>query len=741
MKKTNPLNYKLLRQKINPRQLGFNTTAELELLTEFIGQERALEAIYFGIGIKSQGYNLYAMGPSGIGKRSLIRIILENQAKKIKVPSDWCYIHNFETPEKPIALELPPGYGLILQQDMKSLVDELSASIVAVYESDEYRNAMQEIHEDFNQKREKICKKVVDNLKSDKIPHLYKERHEKENTLQLRFTTAVVEPHVLKVKNKYVEFPKIISYLNAVQKDIIEHVNDLVKADENTDILSISNENPVLIKYQVNLLVDNGNRKKAPVIFEENPSYSNLICRVEHTSQFGTLVTNFTLIRPGALHKANGGYLVLEARKLKKEKHAWEGLKRALYAKKIIIEPIEDLSETVRPVSIEPMSIPLDIKVILLGDRGRYYTLSNRDPDFNELFKVAVDFDEQIERNKNNIQLYARLIGTIAKKENLRPFHATAVAEIIDHSSRLAEDIEKLSTHIRSINDLIVESDYWSSISDKEIVEAEDVKRAIDAQVHRRDRARELYYEDIKRDFILINTKDDAIGQINCLSVVKIGKFSYGHPMRLTAKVRMGKGQIIDIQREIKMAGPMLTKGGLIISNFLAGRYNMDQPFSLHASLSFEQIYGAIDGDSASVAELCVLLSALGEIPIKQCIAITGSANQYGDVQAIGGVNAKIEGFFDICKARKLTGKQGVLIPAVNANNLMLREDVMQAAKEKKFFIYPMESVDQAISLLTGLPVGKRNDKGEFPLNSINYKVEQRLREFSKNYLKLRLLK
>jgi lon-related putative ATP-dependent protease len=733
MKTIKPIHYKHLRQILNPRHLGFETTAELDTLSEFIGQERALEALSFGIGIQKQGYNLYAMGPSGIGKRSVIRSILEDNAIKKDVPPDWCYVHNFETPEKPYTLELPPGKGIMLQQDMKAFIDKLSSGVLEVFESEEYRTELQKINDMLNPAREKVSKTQPKKAKSIG-PNLYKERHKKEKALKVRFTAAVVEPIIQELKNKYLNLPQVLKYLNAVQKDVIDHVDEIIKSDESTSLLFFALESPALMKYQINLLVDNSKRKGAPIVFEENPSYSNLICQVEHVPQLGTLVTNFTLIRPGALHKANGGYLVIEARNLKKEPHAWEGLKRALYSREIKIVPVEHLTETVRPISLEPAPIPLNIKIILLGDRNQFYTLSNNDPDFSELFKVAVDFDEQIARTKLNIQLYARLIATITKKENLRPFLANAVARVIDYSTRIAEDIKKLSTHVRSINDLILEADYWSSLTNKRFVEDVDVKRAIEAKIHRLDRTRELYYEDIFRDFVFINTEGSVVGQVNCLSVVKVGKFSYGHPVRLTAKVRMGKAQIIDIQREINMAGPIMSKGSLIITHFLASRYNANHTFSLSASLSFEQVYGEMDGDSASVAEICALLSALAEVPVNQFMAVTGSVDQYGVVQAIGGVNEKIEGFFDICKGRGLTGEQAVVIPTVNAKNLMLREDVVQAAKAHQFSIYLIDTIDDALSLLLGVPAGQMDADGKYPAGSINDKAAKRLLKFSENY-------
>jgi lon-related putative ATP-dependent protease len=737
----NALTYKHLRRWLDPKQLKFTTTDDLEPLTEFIGQKRALEALQFGLGIKKPGYNLYAMGPSGIGKRSLIKEILKSQAIKEATPCDWCYIHNFDQSEQPIALSLPAGKGSLLQQDMKIFIEVLTTSLVSLFESDEYRTAMQEIYDDFNIQRGKIFKKINNQPTKNKVPHLYKERHEKEKALQLRFTTTIVQPLIQKLKNKYAEFSDVLHYLDAVSADVLSHVNEFVKQDEITQLPFFTLDNPLLIKYQINLLVDNSKTEGAPILFEENPSYSNLICRVEHVSHLGTLMTNFTLIKPGALHKANGGYLIIEARKLKKDKEVWENLKRALYARKIIIEPIEHFSESAKPISLQPVPVPLNIKIILLGDRTTFYSLSNKDADFTALFKVAVDFDEIIERNPHNIQLYARLIATIIKKENLKPFHASAIAVIIDHSSRLAEDKEKLSTHIRHIYDIMLEADYWASLENKKIIEDTDIKRAIFAKIHRMDRTRELYYEDIMRDFILIHTEGETVAQVNCLSVVKVGKFSYGHPTRLTATIRGGKERIIDIQREIKMAGPIHSKATLILANFLASRYHQAQSFPLIASLSFEQIYGRIDGDSASVAELCALLSAIAELPIKQSLAVTGSIDQHGEVQAIGGVNEKIEGFFDICKARGLTGEQGVLIPAVNINNLMLREDIVEAAKEKQFIIYAIETVDQAISLLTGLPAGNRQKNGKFPKNTVNAKVETKLQEFQRHFTKKTLQK
>lgn len=732
MRKSKSLDYKLLRKKLQVSELDFENTEEIKALTEFVGQERALASLNFGIRVKSYGYNLYAMGPSGIGKRSLVNSVLEEKAAGDPVPSDWCYIYNFEAPEKPIPLELPAGKGIALQQDMKSLIDELATTILTVYESDEYRTGMKKINDQYNSKRSRSRKRHAKS-KIDNTPKIYKEQHKKEKDFLLSLINAAVDPAITKIKKKYAKLTDVENYLIVVQKDILENISDFVKHDEKTNLFTFSLENPALMRYKVNVLVDNSKLKGAPVIFEESPTYSTLITRVEHTTHEGSLTTNFTLIKPGGLHLANGGYLIIEARKLKKNHEAWEALKSALYSRKITLKPFEHQTDQIKPVSLEPLSIPLDVKIILLGSRALYYSLTQKDPDFTELFKVPVDFDEEILRTPNNVKLYARLVGTIAKKKNLRPLHASGVAAIIEHSSRLAEDIEKLSTHVSSIEDIIIESDHWASTTNKKYIDAEDVIRAIDEKTKRMDRSRELYYEYIYRDFIIINTEDKLIGHVNCLSVRKVGEFSYGHPTRVTARVRSGQGKLIDIQREIKMAGPLHAKAGLTISTYLASRFNLQDYFSLHASIAFEQIYCWTEGDSASIGEVCAILSALAEVPILQNLAVTGSIDQYGDAQAIGGVNEKIEGFFDVCKICGFTNNQGVIIPKVNEKNLMLKEEIVLAAKAKKFFIYSISNVDEAMHLLTGIHPGERDRKtGHFPKDSTYYKVEEKLTLFSK---------
>jgi len=728
MTKLKALHPKYFRKTMNSSVLHFKNTNEIQTLSKFIGQDRALQALLFGINVKGHGYNIYAMGPPGLGKRTLINIILAAHSRKSTIPSDWCYLHHFAAPEKPIALELPHGQGNIFQREMQAAINEIGTDVLTMFESNEYRASMKKISVYYDRKRKSLSKGMTD----DKTPLLYKEQHVKENQLKCKVVTSVIKPIIQTLKGKYKKFKVVLQYLADIENDIIHHVDEFIKQDEKTNLLSYSSDNPALVKYKVNVLVDNSELHGYPIIYDNSPHYSSLICRLEYTNNQGFSTTNFSLIKAGNLHKANGGFLIIEARKLKKNPESWEALKNALYSREILITPLENDATQINPVSLEPMPIPLNIKIILLGDRNLYYSLCDKDPDFTELFKVPVDFDEQIPRNQKNILLYARLIATIIKRDKVLPFDVKAVANIIDYSSRLVDDIEKLSTHIRSIEDIILESDYCAKKNNKKIVRSVDVKQALAAQVHRMDRAREVYYEDIKRDFIIINTKGQSVGQINCLSVRRVGDFSYGHPTRVTARVRQGKGTIIDIQREIKLAGPLHSKACMTISQFLASRFNCNEPFAISASISFEQIYCWTEGDSASVGELCALLSAISAIPIDQGLAVTGSIDQYGEVQAIGGVNEKIEGFFDVCQFKGLNGKQGVLIPAVNVSNLMIREDIVDAAKAGKFFIYPIHSVDDAISRLMGAVPGKRMRNGEFPQGSVYHSVEARLKSFSR---------
>jgi lon-related putative ATP-dependent protease len=788
-----PLSAHQLRQRCDPSEFDFETTDELEDLSDIVGQGRAVDAILFGIGIQHEGYNLFALGPSGTGKRTTITQFLDQKAAAEPVPSDWCYVNNFEQPHKPCALRLPAGQGTTLRQDMEQLVEELRAIIPAAFESEDYRTRRQETEEELKERQGKAFTEIQQRaqersialirtptglalapLQEDEVisPEEFQklpqetrkqfegdisrlqeqlqetlhqarqwEREALERVKELDRQVALFAAghRIDDLREKYAELPNVVSYLDAVQQDIVKNVEEfreLQKTEEMPTVMGIPLPRsmagpPLFRRYQVNVLVDHSKSKGAPVIFEEYPTYNNLVGRIEHISQMGALVTDFNLIKPGALHRANEGYLILDAHQVLTQAYAWAGLKRALRAREVRIEPLGQALNLVSTVSLEPEPIPLDLKVILVGERLLYYLLYEHDPDFSELFKVEIDFNERMARTLENNHLYAQLIATKARLEGLRPFSREAIARIIERSARLAGDAEKLSAHMLGIADLLRESDYWAEVSGNGVVTMADVQRAIDAQTRRADRVRNRVLERIQRGTILIDTDGERVGQVNGLSVITMGNFAFGQPNRITACVRLGKGEVVDIEREVELGGPIHSKGVLILSSFLGARYAPDHPLSLTASLVFEQSYTGVDGDSASMAELCALLSALASAPIKQSLAMTGSVNQHGEAQPIGGVNEKIEGFFDICQARGLTGEQGVIIPATNAKDLMLRQGIVEAAEAGQFHIYPIQTVDQALELLTGIPAGERDEDGSFTEGSINQQVEIRLIELA----------
>jgi len=544
------------------------------------------------------------------------------------------------------------------------------------------------------------------------------------------------------IRQKYRDNEKIVQHLDAVQKDVVQNARSVLAGEEEAANLppmlrglaaaqQRGSESPLMRRYRANVVVDNSESKGAPVIHEDNPTYQNLIGRVEHQAQLGALVTDFNLIKPGAIHKANGGYLVLDARKVLLQPYAWEGLKRAIQSREVRIESVGQLLRLLTTTTLEPEPIPLDIKVALFGDPELYYLLYYMDPDFPELFKVSADFASQLDRNQENQELYARMIASIARRENLKPFARSGVARVVEQSARMLGDSDKLSVQMRDIADLLRESNYWASQNSHEAVTANDVERAIEARIYRSDRMRERVQESIQRNILLIDTREKKVGQVNGLSVLQLGNFAFGQPSRITARVWLGKGNLINIEREVEMSGPIHSKGVLILSGFLGERYATDTPLALSASLVFEQSYAGVEGDSASSAELYALLSAISEVPIKQSLAVTGSVNQHGQVQAIGGVNQKIEGFFDVCKAQGLTGDQGVLIPTSNVQHLMLRQDVVNAVREGQFHVYAVDTIDRGIEILTGVPAGEKDEEGNYPRGSINYQVAKRLAQMA----------
>ncbi|GMR09609.1 MAG: ATP-binding protein [Anaerolineae bacterium] len=786
-----------LCQRCDPAQFDFKTTEDLEHLADFIGQPRAIEALEFGVGIRQKGYNIFAFGPEGIGKENLVRKTFEAAAASERVPSDWCYVQNFEQPHKPRALELPAGKGSEFKRDMEQFVDDLQNVLPITFESEEYRNRLQEVQEALNEQqeaalgelraraeqvglavlrtpaglaiapvrdgevispeefqgmpseqREELEKDITD-LQEElekmlmNVPGWQRELREQITDLNREMADIAVGGLIRQLVEKYAESSGIVEHLEAVQLDVVRHVREITDEGDTSQIsdrpssrgplaaLAAGGARSTLRRYQVNLLVDHGSSEGAPVIYEDNPTFQNLLGRIEHTTQLGALITDFNLIKPGALHRANDGYLILDARKLFQEPFAWEGLKRALRSEQLRMETPGQVQSFISTVTLDPEPIPLKAKVALLGEPLLYYLLMEHDPESRELFRVASDFDDQMDRDSESQMLYARLIGSLATVHDLRPLDPGGVARVIEHSSRIVSDGRKLSIQMNHITDLMREANYWAGESGREIVTTEDVSKAIDAQIYRSDRIRERFQEQIHRKTVLIDTAGAQVGQVNGLSVYQFGDFAFGRPSRITARVRMGKGEVLDIEREVELGGPIHSKGVLILSSFLGSRYSVDRQLSLSASLVFEQSYGGIEGDSASSAELYALLSSLADVPVKQSLAVTGSVDQYGRVQAIGGVNEKIEGFFDICQTRGLDGNHGVLIPDSNVQHLMLRDDVVQAVAEGKFHVYPIETIDQGIELLTDMPAGEPDEEGSCPENTVNGKVRARLAGFA----------
>lgn len=765
-------------------QMQFETTAELEVLSEPLGQERALEALNFGVGMRHSGYNLFVMGSPGLGKQTLLRQLLEREAAKGDRPSDWCYINNFDVPHRPLVLALPAGRGAELHVDMERLIDDLLHAIPAAFQSDEYRIRAQEITDDYKareesafselntkaeaqgvailrtpvgftlaprrdgevlgptefqnlpQKEQQSIEATVRELNEGlkdifrQITAWQKESRERFRELNREVSDATVDQLLQGLEDKYAASPEVAEFLAAVKRDVAENVDAFRAAGEQDEKPPAQlHDHELFVRYRVNVLVDNAEVTGAPVIYEDSPNYHNLVGRVEHLAQMGALVTNFTLIKSGAFHRANGGYLVLDARKVLTTPFGWEGLKRALRTNEIRIESLERMLSLASTISLEPEPIPLKLKVVLTGDRLLYYLLKAYDPEFGQLFKVAADFSEDTPRTAESTQLYARLIASMQQREELRPLGREAVARVIEHAARRADDAERLSVHLGDTADLLREADYWAGQAARDVVAAEDVRQALAARIRRANQMEERLRDATLRETLLIDTDGSKVAQVNGLAVMQLGDYAFGRPSRITATARLGQGEVVDIEREAKLGGKLHSKGVMILSAYLADRYARDRPLSLAASLVFEQSYGMIDGDSASVAELCVLISALAEAPILQSFALTGSVNQLGQVQAIGGVNEKIEGFFDLCAARGLNGEQAVIIPSSNVKHLMLREEVIQAVRDGRFRIFAVTHVDEAVSLLTGLEAGEADAEGRYPPESVNGRVQGRLEE------------
>tara|TARA_R110002110_G_scaffold141510_3_gene329388 strand:- start:1748 stop:4249 length:2502 start_codon:yes stop_codon:yes gene_type:complete len=805
-----PLPAELLYRACDTSVFTFGSTAELEDLPGLAGQERVLDALRFGTGIRRHGYNLFVLGPDGSGQHDAVTKFLSDVAGRERAPSDWVYVMRYSAPHRPIVLELGAGAGHALKTSMAQLVDELKVTVPGTLDSEDYQNRSQMIAEEFRTRQETafedlrnraedqglsllrtpsgfalapvvtegehkgdvlkpeafnalpdaerkrieaaiqaLQKELADIL--EHMPAWEKEQRQRMQTLNAEIATRLVERAMRDLRKRFDTSTPLRDWLASVATDLVDSIG--IFAGIVPQVAAATGQNPPapnfgtvdpFRRYDVNVLVGNGQATQsrgdyigggAPVVYEDHPTLQNLLGRVEHVPQMGALVTDFTLIKAGSLHRANGGYLLIDALKLLREPLAWEALKRALRRRKIIIESPGEFMSMVSTVTLEPDAVPLDLKVLLFGERQLYYMLSNADPEFAELFKVAADFDDVMDRESENDLLYARFLAGLCRSDELLPLDRSGVARLTERASRLAEDSEKLSTAVRPIADLLREADYIARGKSADHITAYHVDAALEAQIARADRMRETSLELITRDIIMIDTEGEIVGQVNGLSVLSMGEVSFGRPSRITARVRMGFGtaRVLDIEREVDLGGRIHSKGVLILSGYLSASFLPEIPFSMSASLVFEQSYGGIDGDSASSAELYALISALAEVPIAQGLAVTGSVNQLGQVQAIGGVNDKIEGFFDVCMRRGLTGDQGVLIPAANVKHLMLRQDVVDAVERGVFAIYPVETIEEGVELLMDAPAGKRNADGKFTAGSVYARAEARLAAFADN--------
>jgi lon-related putative ATP-dependent protease len=786
----NELSPEKLRRTCDPTLMRCETTEELSPLKGIIGQERAAKAFRFGLDIKERGFNIYVAGYPGTGRMTIVKNFLEEAAKTKPIPNDWCYVNNFNNPYEPKAMKLPSSKGKNFQSDMINLISETRRILPQTFESEEYAKKREATIKLIDEERQKLLaelnKKAQEQgfiLQSTRIglliipvikghplsdeefmalnPKMREEiqnRREKLNEdliiamRQLRDMERKINEELKKLnrevalyaighlisdmKDKYKEFSEVTTYVDEVQKDILENLTQFLRETAAQPSSRASLQFPWMQelpfkKYEVNVIVDNSDLKGAPVVVELNPTYQNLFGRIEKEAQFGVLTTDLTMIHSGSLHKANGGYLVLRAEALLQNPLSWDSLKSALTSGQVVVEEPGERLGFVTIKGLRPAPIPLNVKVMLIGNPLLYASLYTYDTDFKELFKVKADFDTTMDRTEDNMRDYASFICTFCQKENLKHLDSSAIAKVIEYGSRLAEDQGKLSTRFSEIGDIIREANFYAVQENSNYTSASHIKKAIEERIYRSNLIQTKIQEFIQKGILLIDVKGEIAGQVNGLTVMSLGDFAFGSPTRVTASIGMGREGIIDIEREANLGGRIHTKGVMILSGYLAQKYAQDKPLSISARLVFEQSYEEVEGDSASSTELYCILSALSGLPIRQYIAVTGSVDQKGDVQAIGGVNEKIEGFFEVCKARGFTGKQGVIVPESNVQNLMLKEEVVDAVKQGKFRIYPVETIDQGIEILTGVKAGVRKPDGTFEERTVNYLVDKRLKEIA----------
>ena len=770
-----------LRAACESLGVEFERTDELPAIDATLGHERAIDAIDFGINIDSDGHNVFVLGRHGMHRHGLAQSLARTQAATEPAAADWCYVNNFANPERPQTLQFPAGTGKAFRNAMRELIEELRLAIPAAFEGDDYRaqlkaveaTTQQELKEEWQDLEERAKSEGIGVLQTptgyvlapvrdgqvlddeefaklpeeerknvqatihrlseelqshiERMPRLRKKYRERVKSLNREVTENAVGALISDLKQEYARLPRVGDYLDDVQANIIENADDFHDHEESPLPFMSRDSTRLFSQYDVNLLVSNEADAVAPVLFEPNPTYNNIIGKIEHRSEMGALVTDFRLIRAGALLEANGGYLVLDAHRLLARPFVWEALKQALFAKQVRIESPGESWGLVSTTTLKPEPVPLNVKIILIGERWLYYVLCTYDNEFSDLFKVAADLDDELKRSEENIAAFAHLVADRAREKDLLPFSRTAVQRVIEQRMRWAGDSERLSLHMRSLEDLLVQADFWAKKRGVEIVEAGDVAKAKDETIRRISRTQLKIVDAIERDTLLVDTEGACVGQVNGLAVLEIGEYRFGHPVRITATTRLGSGKVVDIEREVELGGAIHSKGVMILSSLLSARFAREVPLAVQANIVFEQSYGGVEGDSASVAEFCALVSSISGIPILQNIAVTGSVNQLGRVQVVGGINEKIEGFFDICNSRGLDHSHGVVIPADNVKHLMLRQDVVEAIKEGKFSVYAVRDVDEAVTLLTGTKAGERDKAGDFPAGSVNHRVEEQM--------------
>lgn len=756
-----------LKYNFEPEKLSFKTTAELSpIKEEIIGQKRAAKSIDFALKVNKLGYNIFMVGDSGTGKSTYAENMAHQQAEKLACPTDILYVFNFSEADQPEVMEVEAGIGNKLKADLDKIITELRQDIPAAFTGEEYEQQQQKLLEEYQPKSSKIMQNFEQSVKKrgfmlqntaqglvpvpltesgdplsredfeelsaadkqeirtesqtiqNEITQVMREIREIKEAaqaeiaaLEKKIVNSVVQPIICQLKEKYKKEKQVVTYLEAVQQDIIDHLEQFKEKqqDQANPLLTrkIDNEEEFFTRYQINIFVNNNKTKGAPVIYEKNPTYYNLFGKIEAKSQFGTLTTNFTLIKSGSLQQANGGFLIIQARDILSNPLCWETLKRALTSQEITVENIGEQYRSVPILTLKPAAVGLDVKIIMIGSPYLYYLLYNYDEEFAELFKIKADFDTEMDRSQSNIVKFADFVAAVIKRDQLKEFSAEAVAAMIDFSSRLAGDRNKLSTRFNEIIEIMYEADIWSAEREEELLSADSVQKAIQEKKFRSNLLEEKIQEQINQKQLLLSVTGSEIGQINGLSVYQTGDYSFGRPTRITARTYLGKEGVINIEREARMSGRIHSKGVMILTGYLGGKYAQELPLSLTASIAFEQSYGGVDGDSATCAEVVALLSSLAELAISQEIAITGSMNQKGIVQPIGGVNEKVIGFFEVCQARGLTGQQGVIIPARNLNNLMLPAKVLKAIKAGEFFIYKIENIDQALEIMLAKPAAE----------------------------------